>query len=204
MLKNSLRGLKMNKRYWYVSLFVVMLAFTLVGCGNKIDNALNWKTKSYTYTNQDGKPFGSKNLKGKVYLADFIFTNCQTVCPPITANMAKIQRMAKEKNLDVQFVSFSVDPTVDTPQKMKEFSKKFNADLKSWNFLTGYSQNDIEKFAHDNFESYVKKPAGQDQVIHQTMFFLVDQKGTVMQSYSSYPKVPFDQIINDMKILLKN
>jgi len=194
----------MNKRYMYVSIFVLMLAFTLVGCGNKIDNALNWKTKSYTYTNQDGKPFGSKNLKGKVYLVDFIFTSCQTVCPPITANMAKIQRMAKEKNLDVQFVSFSVDPTVDTPQKMKEFSKKFNADLKSWSFLTGYSQNDIEKFAYDNFKEFVKKPAGQDQVIHGTRFFLVDQKGTVMQSYSSYSNVPYDQIISDMKILLKN
>ena len=79
--------------------------------------------------------------------------------------------MAKDEGLDVRFVSFSVDPEVDTPQKMKDYATKFGADFSNWDFLTGYKQAEIEKFALDQFKMIVKKPQEDPQVIHGTYFF---------------------------------
>ena len=88
-----------------------------------IKGGKNWPVEDFTYTDQNGESFGLKNLKGKVWIADFIFTNCESVCLPMTANMKKITRFESEKEgIDnIQFVSFSVDPSVDTPEVMKEY-----------------------------------------------------------------------------------
>ncbi|WP_028399642.1 SCO family protein [Ectobacillus panaciterrae] len=185
-------------------LFAVLLVLA-AGCdaGSKVRNPLNWDTEDFQYTNQDGKPYGSKELKGKVWVADFIFTSCTTVCPPMTANLARLQKMAKEKNLDVHFVSFSVDPQVDNPQALQMFADKFSADRKNWNFLTGYSQEEIERFAKKNFRTFVDKPDTSNQVVHGTSFFLVDKDGKVVKKYSGVSNTPYEDIIRDIERLTK-
>ena len=183
-------------------ILVLCLAF-LSGCGNKIENPLNWDLEKFTYTNQEGKSFGTDDLKGKVWVSNMIFTSCETVCPPMTANMAKLQSKAAEKNLDVDFVSFSIDPEVDSPEVLKTYSEKFNADLSSWHFLTGYSQSDIKSFASENFKTIVKKPENNSQVIHGTKFYLIDQKGKIVKEYSGVSNVPFDDILSDIEKLTK-
>jgi protein SCO1/2 len=181
---------------------VLLLAIVLLAaCGKTIPDAQNWPVSDFTFTDQNGKPFGLKDLKGKVWVADFIFTNCETVCPPMTAHMAKLQQMAKEKGLHVEFVSFSVDPEVDTPEKLKEYAKKFNGDLSNWHLLTGYSQQEIEKFAEKNFKTIVQKPKNQSQVIHGTSFYLVDKNGKIVQTYSGVQDVPYEKILEHIQIL---
>lgn len=186
-----------------MGLLTAFCLLVLAGCGSgsKLRDPLNWDVQSFQYINQNGEKFGIKDLKGKVWIADLVFTNCQTVCPPMTANLAKLQRMAKEEKLDVQFVSFSVDPEVDKPEKLKEFVQKFTDDTKNWNLLTGYSQDEIEKFAKDNFKTLVDKPENQDQVIHGTKFYLVDQNGKVMKEYSGMKNTPYDDILRDIRRL---
>lgn len=187
----------------WMGLLTAFCLLVLAGCGSgsKLRDPLNWDVQSFQYINQNGEKFGIKDLKGKVWIADLVFTNCQTVCPPMTANLAKLQRMAKEEKLDVQFVSFSVDPEVDKPEKLKEFVQKFTDDTKNWNLLTGYSQDEIEKFAKDNFKTLVDKPENQDQVIHGTKFYLVDQNGKVMKEYSGMKNTPYDDILRDIRRL---
>ena len=74
------------------------------------------------YSDQNGKPFGLTDLKGKVWVADFIFTNCEDVCLPMTANMKKLQDRAQKEGMEnIHFVSFSVDPTVDSPDVLSKF-----------------------------------------------------------------------------------
>ncbi|PLR98888.1 SCO family protein [Bacillus sp. T33-2] len=179
------------------------IAMVLGACGQKgIENPLNWPVGDFSYTNQVNQSFGLKDLEGKVWVADFIFTNCADVCPPMTANMAKLQEKVKEEELkNIEFVSFSVDPAVDTPEKLKEYAGRFHADLKNWNFLTGYEQQEIEQLAMKSFKGIVQKPAEGDQVTHVTKFYLVDQKGTIMKVYSGLNEIPYDEIINDMKAL---
>lgn len=193
----------MKKSFLYIPFVLIFCIAILSGCGNKIENALNWDLEKFTYTNQEGKSFGSNELKGKVWVTNFIFTNCETVCPPMTANLSKLQQKAAEKNLDVEFVSFSIDPEVDSPAILKTYSAKFNADLNNWHFLTGYSQEEIEKFVSENFKTIVKKPENNSQVIHGTKFYLIDQEGKIVKGYSGVSKVPFDEILSDIEILTK-
>lgn len=185
--------------------FLLLAAVVLfaAGCGSSgLKDALNYPIEDFTYTDEDGQAFSKADLKGKVWVADFVFTNCADVCPPMTANMAKLQDMMKEEGIkDVEIVSFSVDPTVDHPEVLKDYGKKFNVDFNNWSFLTGYSQEEIETFARESFKALVKKPESGDQVIHGTDFYLVDQDGVMRKTYSGFKEVPFEQIIKDIKTL---
>ncbi|MBT2656292.1 SCO family protein [Bacillus sp. ISL-18] len=185
-------------------LFLIVLAFTLIlsACGKEIENAVNWPIKDFTATSQQNKQIDLKDLKGKVWVSAFIFTSCADVCPPMTANMVKLQKKLKEENLkDVELVSFSVDPTVDTPEVLTHYAKQFGVDFNNWTFLTGYSQEFIEKFASDSFKTIVKKPVDGNQVIHQTFLYLVDKEGNIKKTYNGYKNVPYEEIINDIKTL---
>jgi protein SCO1/2 len=181
-------------------LLISALLFTSA-CSQKIPDAKNWPIANFTFTDQNGQPFGLADLKGKVWIADFIFTRCVSVCPPMTANMAKLQQMAKKEGLNVEFVSFSVDPENDHPEQLKAYIEKFHADVRHWHLLTGYSQQDIETFAQKNFKTIVQKPQNQDQVIHGTDFYLVDQNGKIVQYYNGAQDVPYEQILEHIKIL---
>jgi len=175
----------------------------LSGCGeNKIKNPLNWSVPDFNYQNQNGEEFGLKDLEGKVWLADFIFTNCDDVCWPMTANMKKLQDKAEEEGIEnIQFVSFSVDPAIDTPEVLIEFADKFQVDYSNWHFLTGYSQEEIEQFALENFNEIVVKPESGDQVVHGTSFYLVDQEGYIMKRYTGLNEIPMEEIIRDIQTL---
>jgi protein SCO1/2 len=194
-------GDKMKLRNWIYLLLIFALA--LSGCSQKgIKDALNWKIKNFEATNQDNKPVGLKDLKGKVWISDFVFTKCTDVCPPMTANMTKLQKMVKEAGIkEVKFVSFSVDPTVDSPDTLKNFAKQYGADTSNWTFLTGYSQKFIENFALKSYKTLVKKPEEGDQVIHGTDFYIIGQDGKINKYYTGLQKIPFDQIIKDIKLL---
>lgn len=178
----------------------------LSACGsNGVPDAKNWDIESFSFTDQEGKTFSKSDLKGHVWVTDFIFTNCETVCLPMTSNMAKLQKQVKDEGLkDVEFVSFSVDPEVDSPEVMKEYAAKFNVDFTNWHFLTGYGQKEIEQFAMDNFKTIVQKPKEEDQVIHGTDFYLVDQEGKIIRYYTGLNKFPLDEIIKHIKILQQN
>lgn len=182
-------------------LLMVMTLIILSACGQQgIKDAKNWPVGDFTYTDQNGKPFGLKDLKGKVWVADFIFTNCNDVCLPMTANMKKLQDLAAKEGIDnIQFVSFSVDPAVDSPEALTEFGKQFDVDFKNWHFLTGYEQKEIENLALTTFKTVVKKPESGDQVLHGTDFYLIDGNSKIMKYYTGLAEIPLDEIIKDIK-----
>ncbi|WVP28308.1 SCO family protein [Bacillus licheniformis] len=179
-----------------------ILTVFLSSCGtSKIDNPLNYDVQSFSFQNQDGKAVTLESLKGQVWVADFIFTNCETICPPMTSHMAELQKQMEEENLQARIVSFSVDPENDTPEKLKKFAANYPLSFQNWDFLTGYSQEEIEKFALKSFKSIVKKPEDEDQVIHQSSFYLVDQNGKVVKDYDGARNTLYDEIIADIKTL---
>ncbi|MCY9433922.1 SCO family protein [Bacillus haynesii] len=179
-----------------------ILTVFLSSCGtSKIENPLNYDVQSFSFQNQDGKAVSLESLKGQVWVADFIFTNCETICPPMTSHMAELQKQMEEEKLQARIVSFSVDPENDTPEKLKKFAANYPLSFQNWDFLTGYSQKEIEKFALKSFKSIVKKPEDEDQVIHQSSFYLVDQNGKVVKDYDGARNTPYDEIIADIKTL---
>jgi protein SCO1/2 len=91
----------------------------------------------FELTDQDGRPFGSAQLRERVWVAGFAFTSCRSVCPLLTAQMANLQRRIARHGDRVHLVTFTVDPETDTPQRLREYALRHHADLARWSFLTG-------------------------------------------------------------------
>ncbi len=181
---------------------LILVVMTACGQKEKIPNSTNWAIEDFTAQNQDGETVQMADVKDKVWIANFIFTNCIDVCPPMTSNMSQLQATLKEEGIeDVHFISFSVDPAVDTPEVLKSFGSQFNADFSNWDFLTGYEQSYIESFARENFKMAVVKPENSDLVVHGISFYLIDQNGTAVQSYRGDEKLPTEEIIKHIQIL---
>lgn len=194
-----------KQRRFTMRVMFLMFVFLTACSSEDIPNAKNWDVAEFQFIDQEAKDFAKSDLIGKVWVADFIFTSCEDVCLPMTANMAKLQTMLKDEGIkDVEFVSFSVDPKVDKPDRLQAYGNQFNADYKNWHFLTGYKQEEIEHLAFNSFKTLVVKPENQDQVTHGTDFYLVNQAGKVVQYYSGLEKIPFEDIIEHIKILQKS
>ena len=92
---------------------------------------------AFTLTDQRGQPFGTRELAGKVWVANFMFTSCQGVCPLLSARMAEVGRRGRKLGPDFHLVSISVDPARDTPERLAEYGQRFGANPAAWSFLTG-------------------------------------------------------------------
>jgi protein SCO1/2 len=95
---------------------------------------------AFTLTDQTGRPFGSRELTGKIWVADFIFTSCQAACPLLSERMADVGKRARNLGPDFHLVSISVDPERDTPERLAAYAARYGANPISWSFLTGPEQ----------------------------------------------------------------
>jgi protein SCO1/2 len=95
---------------------------------------------AFTLTDQRSQPFGSRELAGKIWVADFIFTSCQGVCPLLSERMAEVGKRARHLGPDFHLVSISVDPDRDTPERLAAYGARWGANPVSWSFLTGPEQ----------------------------------------------------------------
>lgn len=196
----------MVHKSWMIG--ILLLCMLTVACSSEPDpndvTSLNWKVPSFTYTNQDGKPFGIKNLQGKVWMVDFIFTRCPDICPPMTANMVRVQNAFQNKGVPIEIVSFSVDPEHDKPAILKEFAQRHGADFSNWNLLTGYSMEEIQTIA-SAFKGNVEKVKSDENMAlfnHPSQFYLVDQTGKVRFFYDGL-KPDVNKMIEDAKEILE-
>ncbi|MGB5980732.1 MAG: SCO family protein [Nonlabens sp.] len=136
------------------------------------------KVPDFTFLNQDGDTITNDSLLGKVYVLDFFFTSCPTICPPMSVNMAKINEHFKDEN-DFMTVSISIDPEHDQPEVLKQYSQKFIDDDSSWYFLTGDREATYE-LSRKGFYSFVE--ISDDPSIgfeHSGKFVLVDREGYI-------------------------
>ena len=92
---------------------------------------------AFSLVDQRGQPFGTRELAGHVWVADFIFTSCQGVCPMLSERMAEIGRRARKLGPDFHLVSISVDPARDTPERLRAYAEHYGASPLAWSFLTG-------------------------------------------------------------------
>lgn len=166
--------------------------------------------QDFEVTNQNDETFTREDMDGKVWLLSFIFTNCATVCPPMTQNMTSVTQELEEKGIDDYGVmSFSVDPEVDTPEVLTEYAGWYDIpEDTDWQFLTGYDYEFIRGFAEDNFKTIVAPPPeGSDQVTHGTAFYLIDENGTIIKDYpgvdSGDNTFPQAEVVSDVEKLVE-
>ena len=151
----------------------------------------------FSLTNQQGEPLGLSDMAGKVWIADFIFTNCPTICPAMTQEMARLQ---SEFVADpVYFVSFSVDPERDTPRVLSRYAAAYGADDRRWHFLTG-DKAKIYQLAEQGF-SLAAGHKGSE-ILHSPRFVLVKADGNIHDFYDSRSGPAMLRLRQDIKTLL--
>ncbi len=156
---------------------------------------------AFRLTDRSGNAVSNEDLRGKVWLANFIYTTCPSTCPMLSSRFSALQEKAFAAG-DVRFVSFSVDPTNDTPTVMKEYADALGA-KPNWYFLTG-GDEELRKVAIDGFlMGYQKVPDKEEDIIHSGKIALVDRKGNVRRFYDGVEKDESVQILADLQTLLK-
>lgn len=194
---------------WFWALFVGTL-FTLPlldALRREVPDAppVYFQIPEFRLTDHFNEPFGSKELTGKLWVANFIFTSCPTRCPALTETMAKLQKRLKNMGDAVMLVSFSVDPERDTPEKLQEYAKKYHANPRRWRFLTGelapVEQAIVQgfKMPMEPGEAVPGKPELFD-ITHGTRLVLVDRQGHVRGFYETDPE-SLDQLMADLSLL---
>ena len=152
----------------------------------------------FSLTNQQGESLGLSDMAGKIWVADFIFTNCPTICPAMTQEMARLQ---SEFVADpVYFVSFSVDPERDTANILSRYAKAYGADDRRWHFLTGDKAH-IYQLAEQGF-SLAAGHKGSE-ILHSPRFVLVRADGNIHDHYDSRSKPAMVRLRRDVKTLLE-
>ena len=147
---------------------------------------------------QQGVPLTRADMTGKIWVADFIFTNCPTICPAMTSEMARLQ---SEFVADpVYFVSFSVDPERDTSEVLSRYAKAYGADDRRWHFLTG-DKTHIYQLAEKGFSL----AAGHNgtELLHSTRFVLITPDGNIYDYYDSRSKPALLRLRRDLQALLE-
>ncbi|MEO5767900.1 MAG: SCO family protein, partial [Polyangia bacterium] len=145
---------------------------------------------AFNMTDQLGRPFGSKDLVGQVWVADFIFTSCQTMCPLLTEKLAEIGKRARHLGPTFHLVSFSVDPERDTPERLKAYAAAHGADAHKWSFLTG-SMESVQHAVVDGFKIGVDRHKTADdfwEIVHGEHLVVVDRRLQIRGYFDASPE----------------
>lgn len=148
----------------------------------------------FTLTDQDGQPFALASMKGKVWVAGFMFTTCPSICPKISRAMLDLQQRYARNGVDVELVSFTVDPDNDTPAVLQRYAENLGADQTRWRFVTG-PVHDVEALIVGGFKTAIergKRPTGGGPVTmydiaHSEQLVLIDGDGGVRGFYGVRP-----------------
>lgn len=160
----------------------------------------------FKFKNQENKDISDQDVKGKIFVAEYFFTTCGTICPKMNAQMQRVQDAFK-KNKEFKILSFTVHPEVDTVEQMKMYADGHGANPNQWWFLTG-KKEELYALARKSF--FVLKPAeganlgdaGSD-FIHTNNFVLIDKEMRIRGYYDGTSEKEVDQLIHDIELLFK-
>jgi len=160
----------------------------------------------WTLLNQVSQPFGSKDLAGRVYIANFVFTRCPSVCPKMMDQMAKLTHQFADPDTKVYFVSFTVDPEHDTPQVLKKYAFERGINAREWSLLTSESKESLFKLYSEGFKIGVSQGAPVADlfdIAHSEKMVLVDQQNRIRGFYG-HDNDGLAQIAHDARVLEEN
>jgi protein SCO1/2 len=164
----------------------------------------------WSLTSHDDKSFGSSELKGKIYIANFFFTRCPTICPKLMSDMKEVYKRFDKRADQVHFVSFSVDPEFDTPQVLKEYREKSGISAPNWTLLTG-SVEQVGQVAVKQMKLHVgeKEKFGEAdiadglyEISHVGEILLFDQNGDLRGKFPT-DNASLAQLVRSANFLLE-
>lgn len=169
--------------------------------GKQVTDTVYATIPPFSFVDQERKTITEQNLSGKIYVADFFFTSCPSICPIMQRNMLTVFKAYQGKP-DFKLVSFSIDPRHDTIPVLKEYAEKLGAKADQWYFLLG-KKEEVYQLAEKNYLVSVSEdgraPGG---FVHQGWLVLVDKKGRVRGAYDGTDKKQVQQLITDVQVLM--
>jgi protein SCO1 len=156
----------------------------------------------FEFLNQDSVLISQQNVAGKIYVADFFFTACPTICPVMKTQMLRVFEKYKNKP-DFMLLSHSIDPTHDSPSVLKSYSKRLNIEGNQWQFLTGNRQKifDIGEKSYMVTAHADSLEAGG--LLHSGAFMLIDKNRHVRGMYDGTKATEVDKLLKDIAILME-
>lgn len=154
----------------------------------------------FSLVNRDGRPVGLRDLAGKAWVADFVFTRCPASCPMMSSRMARLER-SLPPDAEVRLVSISVDPAFDTPEVLERYAGKYKAPER-WLFLTGEKEA-VRSLCVEGFKLGLDMEpapgmAGPEPILHSNRFVLVDGEGRIRGYYEAFDEASMEKLRADL------
>lgn len=173
------------------------------------DLAIIGKAPKFSFINQHGENINNDTYKGKIYVVDFFFTTCPSICPVMTQNMTQIQNAFPDNSIGI--ASFSINPEHDTPEILLQYAQKHGATSPNWHFLTGNS-DEILALSNNGFNIYASANTMEEGGFeHSGLFALIDQNGNIVSRknnngnpiiyYNGLTQEGIDMLIQDIQKL---
>jgi protein SCO1/2 len=161
---------------------------------------------AFSLIDQAGESFGSADLDGRVYVANFFFTSCPSICPPLMHALSTLQDRYRDEGIDeIRLVSISVDPETDTPDRLAEYAGRFRVDPERWSLLTGET-DEIRRIAVDGFKTAlgdrIDVEGGFFDIAHSGKLVLVDGRGRI-RGYYDYDALGLDELFGRSQHVLE-
>ncbi len=159
------------------------------------------KVPPFSFTNQNGETITNKDFKNKVYVVEFFFTTCPTICPRMNANLVQIQNAFSDyENFGV--ASFTINPEYDTPEVLKSYAEQYGITNPNWHLMTG-NETMIYKLANEGFNLYTAKDVeAEGGFEHSGNFALIDKNGFIRsrKDGSGYPMIYYNGMISESEL----
>lgn len=198
------------KNYSYIGISFIILIFGIWAVPKIIDHfkepdlAITGTVPEFSFTNQHGKTVTNKTFEDKVYVVEFFFTTCPSICPIMNQNMLKIEKEFFG-NPNFGIASFSIDPRTDTPEILRQYAEDYGVSHPNWHFLTG-DKEEIYKLSNEGFKLYSAQadeaPGGFE---HSGLFALIDKEGNIRSRYDEFgnPKIYYNGLEDSEIKMLK-
>lgn len=196
-------------------LLILGIALALSGCATKdtslpvfgerkVENGdtIYHTIGSFQFLNQDSAWVNNDTFSGKIYVADFFFTSCRTICPIMKTQMLRVYEATKDMP-DVLILSHTIDPDYDNVARLHDFAKKLGVETRRWHFVTGVKDS-IYKIAQTSYyTTAMEDKTDPDGFIHSGAFLLVDSRGRIRGMYDGTKEEDVNRLITDIPRLRK-
>jgi protein SCO1/2 len=200
-----------KKTVFYIGFFIVLIIGFYVAMSKLVPDFSKSKFEPigrvlpFSFITQDGKPFTEKEVEGKVFVAEYFFTTCKSICPRMNTNMKAVYEHFKNEK-DFLILSHTCDPGTDSAARLKKYADSLNVNTAQWVFLTG-RKDSLYKQARYSYK--IDDPNNNlqnidEDFLHSQFFALVDKKGRVKKIYDGIRQSEVDEMILDIKQLLKD
>lgn len=176
--------------------------FDTVINGEAVVDTIYYTVPPFSFTNQDGQTITQEDVKDKVYIANFFFASCPTICPVMTNQLKRAQYELREIE-DFRILSHTVDPKRDTIEALQAYAKKYYADTNTWHFLRGSKEYTYEMGRDGYYLSAHESPDAPGGFLHSEMIVLIDKDKHIRGFYDGTNSEEIDRMVAEVKLLYK-